>query len=140
MSYVWSDASSTSILHVCEQRRLWRDCADAQARLSRRLCDKYHNLMSWLKCIVHLSLYLSFNLTQVQRTVKKMSFGLANGVILCLNFRYPWNQLARVIQGLRGRRVQSPIGLLFCLFCMPYLLYLNDTYINVQCATFVLIM
>ena len=26
----------SSILHVCEQRRLWRDCADAQARLSLR--------------------------------------------------------------------------------------------------------
>ena len=26
----------TSILHVCEQRRLWRDCADAQARMSLR--------------------------------------------------------------------------------------------------------
>ena len=32
----WSDPSSTSILHVCEQRRLWRDCADAQAHLSLR--------------------------------------------------------------------------------------------------------
>ena len=28
--------SSTSILNVCEQRMLWRDCADAQARLSLR--------------------------------------------------------------------------------------------------------
>ena len=35
--------SSTSILHICEQRRLCRDCADAD-----RLCDKYHNLMGWL--------------------------------------------------------------------------------------------
>ena len=32
----WSDPSSTSIFHVCEQRRLWRDCANAQARLSLR--------------------------------------------------------------------------------------------------------
>ena len=24
----WSNHSSTSILHVCEQRRLWRDCVD----------------------------------------------------------------------------------------------------------------
>ena len=39
------------ILLVCEQRKLWRDCADAQARLSFRWsqCDQYHNLMSWLK-------------------------------------------------------------------------------------------
>ena len=29
MSDLWSDPSSTSILNVCEQRRLWRDCADA---------------------------------------------------------------------------------------------------------------
>ena len=36
MSAFWSAPSSTSILHVCEQRRLWRDCADAQARLSLR--------------------------------------------------------------------------------------------------------
>ena len=33
MSDFWSDPSSTSILHVCEQRRLWRDCA-----------SKYHEL------------------------------------------------------------------------------------------------
>ena len=36
MSDFWSDSSSTSIVHVCDQRRLWRDCADAQARLSLR--------------------------------------------------------------------------------------------------------
>ena len=29
MSDIWSDPSSTSIFHVCEQQRLWRDCADA---------------------------------------------------------------------------------------------------------------
>ena len=32
---------STSILYVCEQRRIWRVFAG-------RLCDKYQNLMSWL--------------------------------------------------------------------------------------------
>ena len=32
----WSDPSSTSILHVYEQRKLWRDCANAQAHLSLR--------------------------------------------------------------------------------------------------------
>ena len=32
----WSEPSSTFILHVCEQRRLWRDCANAQGRLSLR--------------------------------------------------------------------------------------------------------
>ena len=36
MSDVWSDPSSTSILYVCKQRRLWRECADAKARLSLR--------------------------------------------------------------------------------------------------------
>ena len=49
----WSDPLSTLILYVCEQRRFWRDCADAQRRLAWafavRLCDKYNNLMSWLK-------------------------------------------------------------------------------------------
>ena len=46
-SVFWSDPSSTSILYVCEQRRLWRDGASACA-FAVRLCDKYHNLMSWL--------------------------------------------------------------------------------------------
>ena len=36
MSDFRSDPSSTSILHVYEQRWLWWDCADAQARLSLR--------------------------------------------------------------------------------------------------------
>ena len=30
------DPSSTSILYVCEQQRLWLECTDAQARLSLR--------------------------------------------------------------------------------------------------------
>ena len=45
-----SDPSSTSILHVCEQQ-----CSRETARMFRlawafagRLCDRYHNLMSWL--------------------------------------------------------------------------------------------
>ena len=42
----WSDPSSTSILHVCEQRR----CAGSpKPLLVAYRCDKYHNLMSWLK-------------------------------------------------------------------------------------------
>ena len=36
MSGFWLDPSSTSILHVCEQRRFWRDFANALARLSLR--------------------------------------------------------------------------------------------------------
>ena len=31
-----SDPSSASILYMCKQRRLWRDCVDAQSRLSLR--------------------------------------------------------------------------------------------------------
>ena len=34
--WFWSDPSSIFILHVYEQRRVWWDCADAQARLSLR--------------------------------------------------------------------------------------------------------
>ena len=50
MSDFWSDTSSTSILYVCEQRN---SGGTAQMRrlawaFAGRLCDKYHNLMSWL--------------------------------------------------------------------------------------------
>ena len=60
-SYFWSDPSSTSIRYVREQRRLWRE---AQSRLSSlawafavRLCDKYHNLMSWLSWKLWLAIW-----------------------------------------------------------------------------------
>ena len=72
----WSDPSSTPILHVCEQRRLWRDCADAQARLSLccRLCDKYNNLMSWLNSVMRLDFFfcIIFNtvLLCLQQTIQ----------------------------------------------------------------------
>ena len=36
MSDFRSDPSSTSVLHLCEERRLWRDCADVQAPVSLR--------------------------------------------------------------------------------------------------------
>ena len=43
-----SDPLSTSIFYVCEQRRLWRDSADAQACLSLRWPPMwYQSLMSW---------------------------------------------------------------------------------------------
>ena len=50
MSDFWSDSSSTSILYVCEQLGSgetvrMRSLAWAFAV---RLCDKYHNLKSWL--------------------------------------------------------------------------------------------
>ena len=62
MSDFWSDPSSTSVLYVCEQRRLCRDCADAQARppFAGRLCDKYHNLMSWLNSNVQAREHFRF--------------------------------------------------------------------------------
>ena len=51
MSDVWLDPSSTSILYVSEQEGSGET---AQMRrlawaFAGRLCDKYHNLMSWLK-------------------------------------------------------------------------------------------
>ena len=66
MSNFLSDPSSTSILHVCEQRRLWRDCADAHARwaFADRLCDKYHNLMSWLDTGLDDFVQISIAVTQ----------------------------------------------------------------------------
>ena len=33
MSDFWLDPSSTSIVHVCKQRKLWRDCTDVQPSL-----------------------------------------------------------------------------------------------------------
>ena len=36
ISGTWTESSSNFIYIVCEQRRLWRDCADAYARLSLR--------------------------------------------------------------------------------------------------------
>ena len=40
----WSDFSPTSILHVCEQRRLWRDCVDAQASAQARLSLRWSHV------------------------------------------------------------------------------------------------
>ena len=66
MSGFWLKPSSTSILYVCQQRTLWRDCTDAQAQGSGRIFDKYHNLMSWLiyksYCVVYgiITLFGSF--------------------------------------------------------------------------------
>ena len=62
----WSDPSSTSILHVCEQWSLWWD------RWMRRhvwafagpLCDKYHN--SILHVCEHRS-FLKFHMSHVMR-------------------------------------------------------------------------
>ena len=69
----WSDPSSTSILHVCEQRRL---CSGETAWMRSlawafavRLCDKYHNLMSWLKWYGHISRSSGMEKTVLQGTV-----------------------------------------------------------------------
>ena len=48
----WSESSSSSILCVCEQRRLWWVLACAQTRLSpnARWCNKYRTPLYWPKC------------------------------------------------------------------------------------------
>ena len=47
--HVWSGPSSTSIVHVCEQRRLWQYWMRSLAwAFAVRLCNKYHNLINWL--------------------------------------------------------------------------------------------
>ena len=56
MSDFWSDPSSTSILYVCEQRRLWRDCADAHSRMSLRCSPmRYVPLSHELPQIRHIN-------------------------------------------------------------------------------------
>ena len=51
MSNFKSDSASTSIIRVCEQRRLWRGCGMRRLAwaFAGRLCDKYHNLAQ--KCL-----------------------------------------------------------------------------------------
>ena len=78
MSDFWLAPSSTSILYVCEQQRFWRACAG-------RLCDKYHNLMSWLiqtynKTYLLLSfmramaiLILCINMSRISRTIARIT-------------------------------------------------------------------
>ena len=61
MSGFWSDPSSTSILHVCEQRRLWWDCADAQARLSPLVAYVISTIISWVGSNVYCFLFRIFN-------------------------------------------------------------------------------
>ena len=34
--YIWTASSEFGTYSLCEQRRFWRDCADAQARLNLR--------------------------------------------------------------------------------------------------------
>ena len=54
MSDFWLDPSSTSILYVCEQRRLTRlrlwAGSPEPSLVAYVISSKYHNLMSWLKC------------------------------------------------------------------------------------------
>ena len=55
MSDFWSDPSSIFTVYLYEQRRLWRDCADAQARLSLRWSPMRkvpysHELAQFINC------------------------------------------------------------------------------------------
>ena len=52
MSEFWSDTSCTSTQYVCEQRRLWRVCADAQTRLSLRWSPMCHNLILFFVSLI----------------------------------------------------------------------------------------
>ena len=97
MSNFCSDPSSTSILYVCEQWRLWRDFADC-------LSDKYHNLMSWLnyseweQCkpetenypfhLGHLSLLFAFlqtSLLHLTRHIKEIEILHRDKLFVCCN-------------------------------------------------------
>ena len=44
--YFWSDPSSTIIPYVCANTEVSGETA--RMLFAVRLCDKYHNLMSWL--------------------------------------------------------------------------------------------
>ena len=60
------------------------DCADAQLAwaFAGRLCDKYHNLMSWLK--FHLTIYcMSISLKAHANTPANRSFSSLRATILC---------------------------------------------------------
>ena len=48
MSDFWSDPSSTSILHVCEQRWLWQDCTDAHGSFNKQHLWSFHLLTKGL--------------------------------------------------------------------------------------------
>ena len=61
MSDFWSDPSYTSIFYVCEQQRLWRDCAHAQSRLSRRCLPFAYaisTIISWAGSFLFCKFYL----------------------------------------------------------------------------------
>ena len=64
--WFWSNSSSTSILHVCEQRRLWRDYTDAQARLSLRwspMSQGFNSDTVWVDSLWKLSQILYESVT-----------------------------------------------------------------------------
>ena len=88
--------SSTFILRVCKQRRLWRDCADFARAFAGRQCDKYHNLMSWLiwcrgrdvffDCISSWS--LSFHIYLIKQLYSILLTIDLNGVWFCCFQKY----------------------------------------------------
>ena len=80
MSDFWSDPSSTSILHVCEHPRLWRDCAGSpEPSLVANVIStiiSWAGSFYWLSCII---LNLSKSMTNVNNVWEKQhsfSYGL----------------------------------------------------------------
>ena len=145
MSEFWSDPSSTSMHHVCEQRRLWRDCAGSSE--SSMVAYKYHNLLSWLNFLINLMTYDSAMTGQIAkvsfRTKKDRFVSMAKSwghsqenfsfyivvVILFLRFR---TELIGLGKQCRLRPEQSDQ----CLHCLLFRLHLLDTFLNGKAMLF----
>ena len=68
MSVFWSDSSSTSIIQLSEQRRLWRDCADVQDRLSLRWSPMWsHELAHFILQLNKIKLVQAFQKSKVPK-------------------------------------------------------------------------
>ena len=98
MSDFWSDPLSTSIVHVCEQRRLWRDCEDAQARLSHRWSPEpslvayvISTIISWASSFMIFKILYKllqmkiclYSFRTVKSSLKKLAF---HEVVFCTFF------------------------------------------------------
>ena len=86
--------------NVCEQRRLWRDCAGSPEPSLVALCGKYHNLMNWLICGKwSWSLYLPFSVCPnfVVSSLSALPLG-AGGGMWFLIVPFPWD-LIRIFNG-----------------------------------------
>ena len=65
-----SEPLSISILCVCEQRRLWPDCASES--FSACWCNMYQKLVHWLKsCLFRYYTWIFLYLTVFKRNAKK---------------------------------------------------------------------